>query len=403
MSAPLRIAILDPALGNSGAHNAGFAASLARGRHGATEAGVWCHQSLPETGRKALMAAGMAVASPFSIRFYELFGQGGTPAEHAGWISRLAAEYRTALTQVLAHWPSGPILVVHHTLSWEHGLALAQAVGALGADGLRLRHMVLLMYSPGLDADGKVWDASLRTNFAAAFLMLAQQPHVHLYASCSEYATAYAALLGRDQPLPLHPCFLGDWAIPPHKAPAADSHLLYLGVVKADKGFLELPDRLKSLLRHATPETRYVIQYFGPGGKLNPRSRSVADTLAKLAKKNPQIVLHEGFWSDDALLAALAGASALHLTYDANAYRHKTSGLLWLAAWHGIAVTVPAESWLEREAQRLGIAHAAEQGGRIVRQQAGAGGSEYFRALFTPFWPWVEAQWQSSFDTASPR
>lgn len=396
MSVPLRIAILDPALGNSGAHNAGFAASLAQGRHGGTEAGIWCHQSLPDTQQATLTAAGMTVACPFSVRFYELFGQGGTPIEHAAWINHLAAEYRTALEQVLKQWPSGPILVVYHTLSWEHGRALAQAIATLGSDGLRLRHMVLLMYSPGLDADGKVWDETLRINFAEAFGALVQQPHVSLYASCSEYATAYAALLGREHPLPLHPCFLGDWTTPPRTVAATDTHLLYLGVVKADKGFPELPDRLKPLLRQAAPETRYVIQYFGPGGKLNPRSRSVADALAKLAKKHPQIVLHEGFWSEEALLAMLASASSLSLAYDADAYRYKTSGLLWLAAWHGIAVTVPADSWLEREARRLGIAHTAEQKGRVVRRQAAAGENAYFRALFTPFWPWVETQWRSS-------
>jgi hypothetical protein len=394
MPAPLRIAILDPALGNSGAHNAGFAASLAKNRHSDGEAGIWCHQSLPDTERAALSAAGITVAHPFSVRFYELFGQGGTPVEHAAWISRLAAEYRAALEQVLKQWPSGPVLVVYHTLSWEHGLALAEAIATLGEDRLRLRHMILLMYSPGLDANGMVWNATLRANFAAAFGALAQQPHVTLYASCSEYATAYAALLGREHPLPLHPCFLGDWGIRARKAAAIDTHLLYLGVVKADKGFFELPDRLKSLLRQADPEARYVIQYFGPGGKINARSRSVADALAKLAKKHPQIILHEGFWSDEELLARLESAVSLNLSYDAHAYRHKTSGLLWLAAWHGIAVTVPADSWLEREAQRLGMDYATQENGRVRPLPAADCDNAYFRTLFSPFWPWAEAQWR---------
>jgi hypothetical protein len=301
------------------------------------------------------------------------------------------------LEQVLSRWGKGPVLLIHHTLSWEHALALAQAIAALGPAAQRLHHMALLMYSPGLDAQGLPWDATLHSNFAAAFSLLEQQPNVCLYASCAEYASAYAALLGRTAPFPQHPCFLGDWSVPPSRHADPTTHLLYLGVVKEDKGFLDLPGRLPAVLRDGLPGEQFIVQFFGPGGKLSPKARAAADKLAKLAKKNAQIILHEGFWSDEELLAALSAAQSLHLPYDANAYRHKTSGLLWLAAWHRVEAVVPAGSWLEREAQRLGAAYTAVEKGRIVRRQVlpSDTDNDYFRTLFAPFWPWVEAQWQA--------
>jgi hypothetical protein len=429
MSAPLRIAILDPALSQSGgAHNRGFAASLARWGRGASDTGVWCHQSLPAAQHRAYAAAGLHVVTPFSIRFYELLRQSGDAATHAGWIASLAREYAAALSDVLRHWPSGPILTIYHTLSWEHARALADALAAAGTAGARIRHMALLMYSPGLDESGAVWDEALRANFLTAFGALAACAQVTLYANCAEYAGAYAALLGRPEALPLHPCFLGDWSRLPQRQPGAQTgverlcetsnravlswlpwrrrgpgdaqhgrtHLLYLGIVKDDKGFAELPARIRPLLRKVGAPDRYVIQFFGPGAKLIRRSQKVADVLRALAKKYPRLIVHEGFWSDAQLSGWLDKADTLHLAYDRLAYRHKTSGLLWLAAWHGVEAIVPADCWLAREAARLGVAHTVVHNGQVIERHGAREPTDYFRAIFTPFWPWVQAQWVGS-------
>src|SRR3546814_12812151 len=59
--------------------------------------------------------------------------------------------------------------------------------------------------------------------------------------------------------------------------------------------------------------------------------------------------------SDEHLHEALAASSVFYMNYDAEPYAHKTSGLLWLAAWYRLPVAVPPGTWLEREARRLGV------------------------------------------------
>ena len=99
-------------------------------------------------------------------------------------------------------------------------------------------------------------------------------------------------------------------------------------------------------------------------------------------------------WADEKLHQLLSGADVLYLDYDANAYRHKTSGLLWLAAWHRLAVVVPKGSWLEREAMRLGTSYSTIEGNRVGSTSPAAGGMQagYFETTFAPFWPWLMAQ-----------
>src|SRR3546814_1237253 len=79
-------------------------------------------------------------------------------------------------------------------MSWEHASALSLAIGLLGSGGNRLQHLVLLMYSPGVDGVGGTIDVQRRLNFRLAFAGLARLPGVELHASCGEYAAAYAAL-----------------------------------------------------------------------------------------------------------------------------------------------------------------------------------------------------------------
>src|SRR3546814_3141342 len=86
-------------------------------------------------------------------------------------------------------------------------------------------------------------------------LGLARLPGVELHASCGEYAAAYAALLDHARPLPVHPCFLGDWRKRPARRTGGgeDRILLYVGEVKQEKGFLarseEHTSELQSLMR----------------------------------------------------------------------------------------------------------------------------------------------------------
>ncbi len=389
------VAIVDPALGRTGAHNQGFAELLVKQGADAQRLGIWCHNSIGPELRDRLTTRGVVVQPTFSAEFYQVIGKAGGIADHWEWVQALAAQYLHAMAQILDTWPDDAIRVIHHTLSWEHASALSIAMRLLGARGDRLDHLVLLMYSPGIDESGRTFDGDKRLNYRLAFHSLDVLPNTHLYASCGEYAQAYAVLLERAAPLPVHPCFIGDWRSPPRpRAGAAGGHeriLLYVGEIKQEKGFLSLPDTLRRLLESSPSTRRFVVQFLNVR---NDASRKVLEELEEIAAGHPNVELHHGFWSDEKLHRELAACDVFHLGYDATAYAHKTSGLLWLAAWYGVPVVVPPNSWLHREAQRLGLGMhidgPASPGNACVDRDTID--EAYRRTIFSPFWQWLELQ-----------
>jgi glycosyltransferase involved in cell wall biosynthesis len=389
-----QIAIIDPALGRTGAHNRGFATLLVRQGASRGELGVWCNRSIDTHLSKELADCGATVDPAFDIDFYQLMEKStGGVAEHWDWVYGLACQYARVFQQVLRRWPRGTVYLVHHTLSWEHASALALAMGLAGGASGRLRHLALLMFSPGVDCAGEIYDSERALNFRLAFRALDRAPGVSLYAGCSEYARAYATLLERPELLPVHPCFLGDWRIKPPSRRGSSSRtiLLYVGEIKQQKGFLQLPRMLERLLRTTTVDTRIVIQFVAVR---NGTAKRVVDELTRLAEGNERVELHHGFWSDEQLREVLSSADVLCLNYDVDAYQHATSGLLWLAAWHGLAVQVPSDCWLQREALRLGVPvyRSLDATGGVTSAVGTVPRDEnYFNTLFMPFWDWLKA------------
>lgn len=387
-----QIALIDPALGRTGAHNRSFALLLARQGAGKGEIGVWCNEMISHDLCGEMVAQGVTVKPLFDVDFYRILQKhGGGVADHWDWIYHLSQQYLQAFEQVLEQWPQGLVEVIHHTLSWEHASALALALELGGSRMNRLRHLVFLMFSPGVDAAGDTYDAIKALNYRLAFRWLTQFGSVSLYAGCSEYASAYERLLGLSDALSIHPCFLGDWGSRPLRQPrpGAPTLLLYAGEIKKEKGFLQLPKLLESLLQTASAETRLIIQFVAVR---NDSARKVQVRLDQLAKDDPRVEIHHGFWSDETLQETLATVDVLYLNYDASAYCHSTSGLLWLAAWYGISVVVPDNTWLRREAGRLGVRVVAGDGTSVNRASPAdpaAFDAGYFAALFTPFWSWL--------------
>lgn len=384
------VVLIDPALGRTGAHNRGFAELMA-GERGMGGRGVCGNMAMDAALRASLASRCSLVETLFDVDFYALAGRPGGAADHWDWIYGLSRGYMAAFERILARWPTRKVRLLYHTLSWEHANALALAVRAFGARGAGFQHVVLLMYSPGLDATGRVLDARRHLNFRLAFRALHSAGDVLLFASCSEYAEAYRHLLDIPSPLPLHPCFIGDWRRPRPvgRADVERDVLMYVGEIKQDKGFLQLPERLRQELAVPGPTRKFVLQF---AAVRTPAARAVVDELRALAAGHANVEVHEGFWSDTQLEAAFRDAGMLHLDYDAAAYANKTSGLLWLAAWYGLSVTVPSGTWLEREAHRLGV--PVITAGNRARPVAGqvdprAKDVAYFHALFRPFWPWL--------------
>src|SRR3546814_20561727 len=133
------------------------------------------------------------------------------------------------------------------------------------------------------------------------------------------------------------------------------------------------------------PERSRVVSQFVSGR--NAAGRHVLNELKGLAIRLPQIELHHGFWSDEHFHEALAASSVFYMNYDAEAYAHKPSGLLWLAASYRLPVAVPPGTWLEREARPRGvplIPHAQALTPARAGVQARAFDRRSFQTIFTP-------------------
>src|SRR3546814_17924444 len=89
----LPTAIIDPALGRTGAHNLGFAELLSRQVAEPGRFGVWCSKSADDELLDRLGGGGVAIAPVFTVDFYQIIGKAGGVADHWDWTSRLASEY----------------------------------------------------------------------------------------------------------------------------------------------------------------------------------------------------------------------------------------------------------------------------------------------------------------------
>jgi hypothetical protein len=70
------------------------------------------------------------------------------------------------------------------------------------------------------------------------------------------------------------------------------------------------------------------------------------------------LTLHCGFWSDQQLHDKLRRTDLFVFTYDGDVYRDKNSGILWLLGWYRCPLLFLESSWLNREAERLGLIYA---------------------------------------------
>lgn len=358
------LAIIDPGLTMRSGHHAGFAYSLAAGwlpDQQLSAPRFVAHETLDPDIGATLQASGATVVRLFRTNFYQYYDQPGGLSSRAHYVSALALEYRQAILDLPREGQQW--LVLYHTLSWEHALALALALQ--GIERSDCRHVVLLMFCPGIDHRGNVIDRQLTVNFRIGFRQLSRIPRVALYASCMEYAHSYAQLLDSPAPLPVHPCFL----IPAHRTRCSsatagndddarqvtlsDSHvLLYFGDAKASKGFCDLPRLLQGLLSRVGQQARITVHHtlFDWSG---PAVLQAASELETIAANDQRVQLRPAFLDDRQLGDLLSSSDLFVCNYQEAAYANKSSGILWLAANFAVPMLFLGDTWLLREANRL--------------------------------------------------
>src|SRR3546814_10242160 len=88
------------------------------------------------------------------------------------------------------------------------------------------------------------------------------------------------------------PCFLGDWRQRHARAEQpAGLVLAYVGEIKQEKGFIDLPARLAAMLRDGEcRDQRFLVQV---NEARTPTAREILGQLHAMAGSEPRIGLHE--------------------------------------------------------------------------------------------------------------
>ena len=398
--------VIDPGLMEAGGHHAGFASfvvdSVKKGI--APPTAFFCHRELDKKLEAEMLATGVQVFKIFETNFYDGFNLDLRLSQLDDYLAELVAEYQQALQLVNTEFDAD--VIFYPCLAWHHAIALNTALTLSNLVQDKVRQIGCAMFNPGVGYQQEVWHYDLQRQSAYAFSWLNRQANFQLVASDYELSVAYQSLLSLDKKLPIHPCYLADWGMMEQllKKEEKDPNriILYMGDAKADKGFLHLPDLIKSNVK-LNPQLTLVIHF--TIGWLSPDIDPCIKEVDRLASLYPQIELHRQYWNQQEMLRQLAKANGIVFTYDPIAYKNKSSGVLWLAVKARLHIAALSESWITRESRRLGIEpHIWEDydlSGTFLNQQQHSEDKidhlcDYYITLFKEFWLWLNPTQNSS-------
>jgi hypothetical protein len=321
------------------------------------------------------------------------------------FVSALKAEFASLLQAIVANERT-PATCLYHSIDWIHLLALMDAIEELPQRvRARFGHEVILLFDVGCDEDGVVHDQKRFEQARLALSRLSNSRNIRLHPSCESHRRALLhASPSREQPadgvLSIAPFFLGNWGsdgptrIGLSSTGVVRSVLAYAGEPRVEKGFLRLPTTIKNLRTIFGHELRITVHSSKSLSCKRPPLEAVCSKLLALRGRG-LVELAEGVCSAAGFRRLVGQHDLLVLDYDLQAYRHKTSGLLWLAASLGVSVAVTEGSWLQAEAERLELPHVLIRGEQFsavcdsFRAQSSAQMNAYARQLFASFEDWL--------------
>ena len=220
-----------------------------------------------------------------------------------------------------------------------------------------------------------------------------------------ETCISYRNLLPPGTRINLHPCYLANWSSESAERETIETKriFLYLGEAKDSKGFNLLPQFIENNIHLLTAEDRFVVQFTHTWENADIESTIV--WLETFATTDSRLEVHRNFWDNSKLMHELRKATFAVFLYDRRAYRSKSSGFVWLTAWFRIPIAVIGESWLSREAKRLGQAvieldrlalkpalDLTDSMLHVCQETAPPSGGDtgYRSEIFKPFWSWID-------------
>lgn len=293
--------------------------------------------------------------SHFTTYLYDAYNVDWTIADAQPYIHKLAADYGRLIDDIAGSGEA--TAVIHHTVDWPHILALASALAGRKHLPDRAVHFVFLMFDPGVGWHGEVLSNRRYLNYRVALAILSQQSGIRVFTSCLDYYSVYRSAFKLPLEIGLHPCFFFNApSVREHVLPEPDVKrvVLYMGDAKAEKGFLQLADLAQVFLSQISADSEILVHYNLDGRLASAQLRRVSEALDMVSRQDKRLKVLKGYMAESSLTALLRVSSYVVFNYNAAAYANKTSGALWLACCIGVPVVVIGDSWLSREAQRIG-------------------------------------------------
>ncbi|HCE2178913.1 TPA: hypothetical protein NGT44_002471 [Vibrio parahaemolyticus] len=358
----MKIVVLDPGLREHGGHHVGIASQIKESKN-LLEKGVSIevlgNVAVSKEVQQSLSSTNYIFTSYFDSDFYRHFYSDRELSTITSYVRALSLEYFKAILS----FKDSEVTFFYHTLNWEHGYALTLALGLLERSQAykscspKHQHLIGLMFSPQYFNPADAHRSQQRLmRFSLGFRKLQSFHNVQLFSADFEVRQAYRQLLDIND-IKLFPCGLinrNQLAESKCQQTSSNRVLLYVGDAKDNKGFLELPKLLESLLKAtADPSVSFVIHYTITNDRRD--LQNVHSQLTELAKRDSCIELHYGFLSEKEMHELWLSVDSVVLNYDCQLYANQSSGILWLSAAYDVNVHLLSETWLNREARRLDL------------------------------------------------
>lgn len=347
------VVILDPGLREFGGHHPALIEGLGRSSallNAGIKVTVYANKQCDLALLTKLSKGNVTVSAYFHTDFYLNFYKDERASYYTSYIHSLAAEYMQAMSTV----ENDSAVFLHHTLNWEHAYALSLAISLCQqSKGSQHQHLACLMYSPCAYNESGALDPRRYFKFNLAFRALNKHSNVELFAAEHELTQHYESMLSCQ--IASHPCGLlseQDLTAVKQRAPS-NNILLYVGDAKDNKGFLQLPELVRSLSASITdPDISFVLQYTITNDRAD--LAEIDRQLKHIQATDSRIVLHTHFLTAQEMHLLWLNIGHCVLNYDPIVYQYQSSGVLWLAAAYQAKIYFMTTTWLNREAERLG-------------------------------------------------
>jgi len=352
------VVILDPGLREFGGHHPGIIEGLQSSpviRDNKLSISVYASKDCSAKVLNRFSNSNIKITPNFETDFYLNFYSQAKLSTFNVYVHYLAKEY----LQVFHLYKERIVTFFYHTLNWEHAYALSLAINLMQKQyDVDHKHLVCLMFNPSSSLVQEKGLPDRYFKFNTGFKALSKIPKVELFSAEQELTENYRVMLGNI--INLHPCGLITQQHRQDIAVYKKEHcsiLLYLGDAKENKGFLKLPGLVKKLAETIfTIDVKFIIQYTITNSKTD--LAEVDRILKQWSVKDNRIEIQDCFLTDQEMHSLWLRTTHTVFNYNEIVYGQQSSGVLWQAAAYKTTIYLMTNSWLNREAERLGCTYS---------------------------------------------